>query len=137
MKNLMDNPIAELLAEIVGEDNVLWGTDCVWYGAPQPQIVAFRAFQIDAALRDEHGYPELTSDLKAKVFGLNAAQLYGVDPEAQRCAIEESELQQFSREFQEMEGDSHELRWAPREPISRREMLRHFATNGGRWSPWR
>ncbi len=32
----------------VGEDRVLWGTDAIWYGSPQPQIMAFRAFQITA-----------------------------------------------------------------------------------------
>ena len=30
----------------VGENNVMWGTDCIWYGSPQDQIQAFRAFQI-------------------------------------------------------------------------------------------
>ena len=30
----------------VGENNVLWGTDAVFYGSPQDQIQAFRAFQI-------------------------------------------------------------------------------------------
>ncbi len=30
----------------VGEDNVLWGTDSIWYGSPQDQIQAFRTFQI-------------------------------------------------------------------------------------------
>jgi hypothetical protein len=29
-----------------GEDNVLWGTDSIWYGSPQDQIQAFRTFQI-------------------------------------------------------------------------------------------
>ena len=32
-----------------GEDNVLWGTDSIWYGSPQDQIQAFRAFQISPA----------------------------------------------------------------------------------------
>ena len=32
-----------------GEDNVLWGTDSIWYGSPQDQIVAFRTFQISAS----------------------------------------------------------------------------------------
>jgi predicted TIM-barrel fold metal-dependent hydrolase len=62
-----------------GEDRVLWGTDCVWYGSPQDQIQAFRAFQIGAELREKHGYPELTPALKAKVLGLNAAVPYGID----------------------------------------------------------
>ncbi len=24
----------------------MWGTDAIWYGSPQAQIMAFRAFQI-------------------------------------------------------------------------------------------
>ena len=45
------------LFKYVGEDNVLWGTDSIWYGSPQDQIQAFRTFQISEALRDKHGYP--------------------------------------------------------------------------------
>jgi predicted TIM-barrel fold metal-dependent hydrolase len=61
-----------------GESNVLWGTDSIWYGSPQDQIQAFRAFQIAPALREKHGYPEITPQLRAKVFGLNAAKVYGL-----------------------------------------------------------
>ena len=61
-----------------GEDNVLWGTDSIWYGSPQDQIQAFRAFQIAPALRASHGYPEITPRLRAKVFGLNALRIYPV-----------------------------------------------------------
>ena len=63
-----------------GEDNVLWGTDSIWYGSPQDQIQAFRAFQIGPELREKHGYAEMTPQLKAKIFGLNAAKVYGVAP---------------------------------------------------------
>ncbi|MBC8026468.1 MAG: amidohydrolase family protein, partial [Steroidobacteraceae bacterium] len=41
----------------IGEDNVLWGTDSIWYGSPQDQIQAFRTFQISEALREKFGYP--------------------------------------------------------------------------------
>jgi hypothetical protein len=61
-----------------GESNVLWGTDSIWYGSPQDQIQAFRAFQIAPALREKHGYPEITSQLRAKIFGLSAAKVYGL-----------------------------------------------------------
>ena len=74
---------AHLLGKLfkhVGEDNVLWGTDSIWYGSPQDQIQAFRAFQISEALRDAHGYPEITPKLRRKVFGLNAAKPYRLDP---------------------------------------------------------
>ncbi|MEX0786617.1 MAG: amidohydrolase family protein [Dehalococcoidia bacterium] len=125
------------LLKYVGEDNVLWGTDCIWYGAPQPQIVAFRAFQIDPQLAQQHGYPELTPEVKAKVFGLNAARLYGIDAEAQRCAIQRDAVEDLRETYRELEPDTHELRWAPHMPISRRGVLRHFAQNGGSWSPWR
>jgi hypothetical protein len=64
----------------VGEDNVIWGTDSIWYGPTQVSIDAFRAFQIPAAMREEFGYPELTAARKAKILGLNAARIYGVDP---------------------------------------------------------
>jgi uncharacterized protein len=61
-----------------GENNVLWGTDSIWYGSPQDQIQAFRTFQISERLRERHGYPEITPALRAKVFGLNAANVYGL-----------------------------------------------------------
>lgn len=67
------------LFKYVGEDNVLWGTDSIWYGSPQDQIQAFRAFQISEALRKAHGYPEITARLRRKVFGLNAAKPYRLD----------------------------------------------------------
>src|SRR5688500_3121966 len=64
-----------------GEDNVLWGTDSIWYGSPQDQIQAFRTFQIVPALREKHGYAEITSALRAKIFGLSAAKVYSISPE--------------------------------------------------------
>ncbi len=67
------------LFKYVGEDNVLWGTDSIWYGSPQDQIQAFRTFQISAEFRDRYGYPEITPQLRRKVFGLNAAVPYQID----------------------------------------------------------
>ncbi len=125
------------LLKYVGEDRVCWGTDCIWYGAPQPQIVAFRAFQIDTELRDQYGYPELTKELKAKIFGLTSAQLYGIDAEARRCAIQRDAVDQMRDRLSEMQPDTHGSRWTARMPIDRRGMLRYFASIGGAWSPWR
>ena len=68
------------LVKHVGEDRVLWGTDSIWYGSPQDQIQAFRTFQISEELMEEHGYPRLTPQIKAKIFGLNGAEAYGLDP---------------------------------------------------------
>ncbi len=61
-----------------GEDNVLWGTDSIWYGSPQDQIVAFRTFQISPAFRDRFGYTEITPAVRAKVLGQNGAKVYGI-----------------------------------------------------------
>ena len=72
------------LFKACGPDNVLWGTDSIWYGSPQDQIQAFRTFQIAPSLRDTHGYPEITPALRAKVFGLNALKVYAVPPEVVR-----------------------------------------------------
>ena len=64
----------------VGEDRILWGTDSVWYGPPQPLIDAFRAFTIPERMQHEHGYPQLTPAVKQKILGGNASRLYGIDP---------------------------------------------------------
>ncbi len=51
------------------------------------QIAAFRALTIPDVLQEQYGYPALTDELKAKILGLNAAKLYGVDPQAVRCTV--------------------------------------------------
>ena len=66
------------LVKHCGPVNVLWGTDSIWYGSPQDQIQAFRTFQIAPRLRERHGYAEMTPELRAKIFGLNAAKVYGL-----------------------------------------------------------
>jgi len=76
----------------VGPDNLLWGTDSIWYGSPQPQIEAFRAFEITPAYQERFGYPALTDDLKRKVLGLNAARVYGVEPVNTKCDISPEDI---------------------------------------------
>ncbi|MGZ6124576.1 MAG: amidohydrolase family protein [Myxococcales bacterium] len=61
-----------------GEDRIVFGSDSVWYGAPQWQIEALWRFQIPDALRKKYAYPELTERAKRKIFGLNNARLYGI-----------------------------------------------------------
>jgi predicted TIM-barrel fold metal-dependent hydrolase len=67
------------LLRCVGEDRILWGTDSVWYGAPQSLIDAFRAFTIPEWMQERYGYPPLTAAAKRKILGENAAALYGID----------------------------------------------------------
>ena len=83
--------MGKLLAAL-GEDNILWGTDSIWYGSPQPLIDAFRAFQIPQEYSDRYGYPQLTPTAKEKILGLNAARLYGMDAERVRAATSNDDL---------------------------------------------
>jgi uncharacterized protein len=71
----------------VGVHRVLWGTDAIWYGSPQPQIMALRAFQLSEAYQERYGYPAVDDEVKRRIFGLNAAGLFGIDPTAVRCAL--------------------------------------------------
>ena len=103
----------------VGENNVLWGTDSIWYGSPQDQIQAFRVFQIAPALRDRYGYPELTPALRAKIFGLNATRPYGIDVDE---VIKRATVDPIARErlaYRER-PDPHYLTFGPR---NRREFM--------------
>ncbi len=63
----------------MGEDRILWGTDSIWYGAPQSLIDAFRAFTIPEWMQERFGYPPLTAAAKQKILSTNAAALYGID----------------------------------------------------------
>ena len=67
------------LFKYIGEDNVLWGTDSIWYGSPQDQIQAFRTFQISQEFQDRYGYGAISPAMRRKVFGLNAAIPYQID----------------------------------------------------------
>jgi len=62
----------------VGPDNILWGTDSVWYGSPQHLIDAFRAFQIPPSFQERYGYPALTADVKDRIMSRNARPVYGI-----------------------------------------------------------
>jgi predicted TIM-barrel fold metal-dependent hydrolase len=66
------------LMKHVGEDRLLWGTDCLWFGCPQPLIQTFRAFEISQEFQDKYGYPALTQSRKEKILGWNAARLQNV-----------------------------------------------------------
>jgi len=93
---------AHLLGQLMkafGPDRIVWGTDCIWWGSPQWQIEAFRRFQIPEALQSAHGYPALTAVDKAKIFGLNAAKIYGVDVAAARKALPEDALSRLKAAY--------------------------------------
>ncbi len=81
---LVSRPIeaAHVLGKLIkrlGADNVIWGSDSIWFGSPQPIIDAFRTFQIPAWMCENFGYERITDDVRAKILGGNAARVYGLD----------------------------------------------------------
>lgn len=95
---------AHLLGEIIGAfgaDHVVWGTDSIWYGTPQWQIEAFRRFQIPDRLIERYGYQPLTRDVKAKIFGLNAARIFGIDVNATRNELPSDYLSRIKMVYRE------------------------------------
>jgi predicted TIM-barrel fold metal-dependent hydrolase len=115
------------LFKYIGEDNVLWGTDSIWYGSPQDQIQAFRTFQIAEELREKHGYPEITPALRAKVFGLNATRPYRLSPEEIRRHTIDDVVEQSRLAYAEQPNPAF-VTYGPR---TRREFLNLRRRHGG------
>ena len=85
------------LLRYVGEDNVLWGTDSIFYGSPQDQIQALRAFRISVEFQERYGYPALTKKIKGKILGGNAARLFGIEPLTTKCEFTRRELEEVRK----------------------------------------
>jgi hypothetical protein len=98
--------------------------------------MAFRAFQISAEFQERYGYPALTDALKAKVLGLNAARLWGVDPDATRCELTADMLER-SRPVARVLAAEGELPapWVPRGAVTRSQVLHWLAHQRGPWLP--
>ena len=120
----------------VGQDRVMWGTDAIWYGSPQAQIMAMRAFQITSEFQDLYHYPALTDDLKAAIFGLNAASLFGVDPGATRCGLTTDPLTANIEESADLRNvGALPSAWTPHGPTTRRQVLQWLGSPTTRWVP--
>ena len=124
------------LLKRVGEHRVLWGTDAVWYGSPQAQLQAFRAFTISEEFQSHYGYPALTDAVKNQVLGLNAAKLFHLDAEATRCGLASDPL----TTAQPMAAHLRQEGVLPagsraNGPTTRREMLQWLAQPATRWTP--
>jgi uncharacterized protein len=121
---VMRNPsvAAHLLGKLlkhVGPDNVLWGTDSIWYGSPQDQIQAMRSFEISTEWQERHGYPALTTELKRKIFGLNGAKVYGLKPEQLVPRLKKDRVHKAKAEYAPNANPS----FATCGPKNRREFL--------------
>ncbi|MGD0394056.1 MAG: amidohydrolase family protein, partial [Acidimicrobiales bacterium] len=120
----------------VGQERVMWGTDAIWYGSPEPQIMAMRAFQITSEFQDLYNYPALTDEVKSNIFGLNAATLFGIDPTATRCALTTDPLAANIDESAELRNDGAlPSAWTPHGPTTRRQVLQWLASPATRWQP--
>ena len=106
-RSVMHDPdqIAHLLGKLithVGPKRVVWGTDSLWYGSPQAEIVALRRFEFSDEGKEMYGLPyglegdvedptapapDPTRTIRNAILGRNAAAAYRVDPDAQRSAI--------------------------------------------------
>jgi hypothetical protein len=61
-RGVMGNPnsASHLLGKLikhVGAQRVVWGTDDLWYGSPQPEIVALRSLQMTSAAKELYNLP--------------------------------------------------------------------------------
>jgi hypothetical protein len=120
----------------VGQERVMWGTDAIWYGSPEPQIMAMRAFQITSEFQDLYNYPALTDEVKSNIFGLNAATLFGIDPTATRCAMTTDPLTANIEESAELRSNGAlPSAWTPHGPTTRRQVLEWLASPSTRWIP--
>ena len=90
---------AHLLGKLityVGPKRIAWGTDSLWYGSPQPELVALRRFEFSDKAKQFYGLPYgLEGDVndptrKARkpsrtirngILGRNAARAYNFDPD--------------------------------------------------------
>jgi uncharacterized protein len=123
-RNVMGSPedAAHVLGKLLvafGPERILWGTDSIWYGSPQDQIAAFRTFEITPAFQERFGYPALTPDVKRRILGANAVELFGITPPAGGCATpaEQAARRPTNR---------------PLGPVSRRDIVATFL----REHPW-
>ncbi len=114
------------LLKHLGEDHILWGTDSLWYGSPQDQIQAFRAFEISREFQERYGYPSLTRERKAKIFGLNGAKVYGLVPAAMKRKLARDRVQKSRLDYLN-DPDPSYLTCGPR---TRREFLAFRAQHG-------
>jgi uncharacterized protein len=122
------------LLKYVGEDRVLWGTDCIMGGNPAGQIAAMRRLVIPDMLQTAHGYPAMTDQIRRKIFGLNGAAVYGVDPAKTRYVLTNDDISRLRMAYLD---DPRSVPTPDRRmyqgPRTRREFfafLRHERANG-------
>src|SRR4051794_8781868 len=144
------------LIKYVGPKRIAWGTDSLWYGSPQSEIVAMRRLQMTDAGKQLYNLPHgIDGDrndpsrnavaegrpqdsIRNGILGRNAADAYGIDADAQRNAIHCDQVNEIHKEYIDGLGDPFRER-APLAsnkvlgPRTRRAALKaHWS---GEWSP--
>jgi predicted TIM-barrel fold metal-dependent hydrolase len=102
------------MLKYVGVNRLVWGTESIWLGAPQPQIAAFKMFKISDQIRDQYGYPDFTDTVKRQVFGLTSAGLYGINPGDCYTSFQTDAIARYRKE---MDAEVGENRWVARRPL--------------------
>jgi predicted TIM-barrel fold metal-dependent hydrolase len=107
-RTVMNDPdqSAHLLGKLikyVGPKRIAWGTDSLWYGSPQAEIVAMRRFEFSERAKEMYNLPHgLEGDvedptrkaprpsrtIRNGILGRNAARAYRVDPFKMRREID-------------------------------------------------
>ena len=67
----------------------------------------FKRFQISDELCEKFGYTKLTKEDKAKIFGLNAAKIYGIDVNAKRNALPKDALSKLKMAYLDKGGSAN------------------------------
>jgi uncharacterized protein len=106
-RSVMNDPdqAAHLLGKLikyVGPKRIAWGTDSLWYGSPQAEIVGLRRFRFSERAKEFYGLPYgLEGDvedprvkapfpartIRNAILGRNAARAYRIDPDKRRYKI--------------------------------------------------
>ncbi len=116
------------LLKTFGPERICWGTDSIWWGSPQDQIETFRTFEITEEFQERFGYPALTKDVKARIFGLNSAEVYGVDPEPFLKEAANDRVEELRRDYAACTNPSFQTYG----PKTRRDFWRVSGPAGGR-----
>lgn len=68
----------------MGDERLLYASEGFFWPRVQVVIDALAELEMPAELQERYGYPAITDEMKAKIFGLNHARVLGIDVEAKR-----------------------------------------------------
>ncbi|HEX8084227.1 MAG TPA: hypothetical protein VF529_08045 [Solirubrobacteraceae bacterium] len=158
-RDVMHDPdqCAHLLGKLithVGPKRIAWGTDSLWYGSPQSEIVAMRRFDFTERGRELYNLPYgLEGDvedptrkapkpertIRNGILGRNVAAAYRFNPDGRRHAISCDEVAKIKDEGYVQNPGSAEREEIPlannhiHGPRTRRDAIK--AIYSGEWSP--